>query len=141
MAKKPTMTVRLRKSVWGTWRRRLTTLVLAFSAISGGGAAIAAYERYEPIMPALHYYVRWEVAAHTDGLLKRIIEIQLAQNDTHRQRLIDEAAKREVELQGDQAKQLPQYRALVQQRVDRIKAELSGIDKQDKSLFDEKKSK
>jgi hypothetical protein len=55
--------------------------------------------------------------------------------------LLDEAAKREIELQSEQAKQLPQYRALVQDRVDRVKSELKGLDDEDKSLFKQPLSK
>ena len=95
----------------------------------------------EPFAPAHHAWVREILHEDTEPLLQRVVEMQIAQNDGRRQRLLDEAAQRELELQSDQAKQLPQYRALVQQRVDRIKTELNTIDKQNESLFKEKKIK
>ena len=95
----------------------------------------------EPFAPAHHAWVKEFVHESTDPLFHRVVEIQIAQNDGRRERLLNEAAQRELELQSEQAKQLPQYRALVQSRVDRIKTELSTIDKQNESLFQEKKTK
>jgi len=117
----------------------VASVVGILAGIPGAGAGYIY--GIEPVMPALHYYVRGEIFGHTSPLLERVIELQLAQNDIRRERLLDEAAKREIELQSSQAKQLPQYRALVQQRVDRVKEELKTIDAQDKSLFKEKVSK
>ena len=129
----------LRKTIWGTGlRKSITVTGGAIAAVAGAITATnAAYPIIEPGMPALHYYVQGEVSP----LHKRVINLELAQNDDRRQRLIDGAAKREIELQGAQAKQLPQYRALVQQRVDRVKEELKMLDAKDKSLFNEQKSK
>ena len=58
----------------------------------------------------------------------------------HRQRLLDEEKKRELELADPTVKATPNYEALVQQRVDRIKSELNTLDEQDKSLFNEQKT-
>lgn len=123
-------------------RNPIASIASLVGILAGIPGAVAGYSYgIEPGLPALHYYVRGEIYGHTSPLLQRVIELQLAQNDIRRERLLDEAAKREIELQSSQAKQLPQYRALVQQRVDRVKEELKTIDEQDKSLFNEKKPK
>jgi hypothetical protein len=106
-----------------------------------------AWPTIEPYWYAHRGYVRYYDDQHIAGILTRVVEvrlaqvgIQLAQNDERRQRLIDESAKRELELQSDQAKQLPQYRSLVQERVDRIKSELKTLEEQDNNLFKEQKA-
>ena len=45
-----------------------------------------------------------------------------------------------LDLQSETAKQLPEYRALVQERVNRISEELKTLDEQDNSLFKEQKA-
>ena len=108
-----------------------------------GTVAAAIYAVYqaapilEPIIPAHRAYARSVSHDDVTPLLQRVVEIQLTQNEDRRQRLIDETAKREIELQSDQAHKLPQYRALVQQRVDRIKSDLKTLDDKDNSLFKE----
>jgi len=128
---------------WALIKRNPIASIASFVGILAGiPGAVAGYSYgIEPGLPALHYYVRGEIFGHTNPLLERVIDLQLAQNDIRRERLIDEAAKREIELQSDQARKLPQYRELVQKRVDRVKEELKTIDAQDKSLFKEKVSK
>jgi hypothetical protein len=122
-------------TTWGTWRRKTVTICGLIAAVTGAIVGIAkAAPIIEPYWVAHRAYVR----DRESPLLGRIIEIQLDRNSDKRQRLLDEAPKRELELQSEQAKQLPQYRALVQTRVDRIKHELKSLDEQDKSLFEEK---
>jgi len=140
LAKKPVMSPGLLTRVGHAWSRTPEFV----KWIGYGGTifgAIFAFSQAvpvaEPLFPAHRAYVR-EVA---EPVLQRVIVVQLAQNDDRHQRLIDEAAKRELELQSDQAKQLPQYRVLVQGRVDRIKSELKTIDEQNNSLFKEQKTK
>jgi hypothetical protein len=106
-----------------------------------------AWPFIEPYWWAHRGYVRYYDDMHVAKLVKQLTDVQLiqddiklVQNDERRQRLIDESAKREIELQGEQAKQLPQYRDLVQDRVNRIKQELKTLEEQDNSLFNEKKA-
>lgn len=95
-----------------------------------------AFPYVEPYLAAHRGYVREQ----RSPLLERIIEVQLQQNDNRTERLVEKSKQYELELQSDQAKALPQYRALVQDRVDRIKHELKTIDEKNNSLFKEKAS-
>ena len=135
----PTIIAQVKTSLWGTGiRKTVTSLCVAVSAITGAIVGVAkAAPIVEPWWIAHRGYVRDREAP----LLDRIIEVQLNQNADKRQRLLDEVPKRELELQSEQAQKLPQYRALVQSRVDRVKSELKTLDEQDKSLFNEKLSK
>ena len=45
-----------------------------------------------------------------------------------------------ISTQSETAKQLPEYRALVQERVNRISEELKTLDEQNNSLFKEQKA-
>jgi|SRR5665213_795394 len=129
-------------TTWSTWRRKTVTICGLIAAITGAVVGVAkAAPIIEPWWYAHRGYVREYDQEITGPLLQRIIEIQLNQNSDKRQRLLDEVPKRELELQSDQAKQLPQYRALVQSRVDRVKEELKSLDEKDKSLFSEKLAK
>jgi hypothetical protein len=124
---------------WSTWRRKTVTICGLIAAITGAVVGVAkAAPIIEPWWYASRGYVRDDMH---QPLLERIIEVQLNQNSEKRQRLLDEVPKRELELQSEQAKHLPQYRALVQSRVDRVKSELKTLDEKDKSLFNEKLSK
>ena len=98
--------------------------IIAGAVVSGSQAAPIL----EPYWYAHRAYVRDYDASQLDPIRKSLTKIQLRQNADRRQSLIDEAAKRETELQGEQAKKLPQYRDLVQKRVDRINEELKTID-------------
>jgi hypothetical protein len=123
-------------TTWGTWRRKTVTICGLIAAVTGAIVGVAkAAPILEPWFYTSHGYAR-------DGihhpLLSRIIEVQLDRNADKRQRLLDEAPKRELELQSEQAQKLPQYKALVQTRVNRIKDELKSLDEKDKSLFEEK---
>ena len=100
-----------------------------------------AWPYVEPLLAAHRGYVRAYDIEQMKPFVERLIRVQVAQNRDRRQTLLDEAAKREIELQGDQAKQLPQYRALIQERVNRISEELKTLDEQDNSLFKEEKTK
>jgi len=125
------------------WRKlsRTVKIISYIGVISGAVVSTAtAWPYVEPYWYAHRGYVRQYDDAHITALIKRLIEVQLVQDRDRRQQLLDEAAKRELELQSDQAKQLPQYRALVQDRVDRVKSELKTLEEQDNSLFNEKKA-
>jgi hypothetical protein len=100
----------------------------------------AALQIIEPVMPAHRGYVRATEDQIRQQLAARLIVAQLDINRERRSRLLDEAKQRELELQSDQAKATPQYRAIVQDRVNRIKEELDGLSASDKSLFDEQKA-
>jgi hypothetical protein len=124
------------------WRgvSRAAKIVSYVGVAAGALVAVAQAAPYvEPYWYAHRGYVRAYDDAHLSAVVKRVIQIQLNQDRERRQQLLDEAAKRELELQSDQAKQLPQYHALVQERVDRVKSELKALDEQDQSLFSEQK--
>ncbi len=126
---------------WWKGVSRTVKLVSYVGVVSGAIVASAqAWPILEPYWYAHRGYVRQYDDAHANAIIKRLIQVQLDRDNDQRQRLLDEAAKREIELQSDQAKQLPQYRDLVQSRVDRIKSELNTLDEQDKSLFREQKA-
>ena len=103
-------------------------------------SAATAYPIMEPYWLAHRGYVRNYDTGQYAPILKRIITVQLVQDRERRQQLLDEAAKRSIELQSDLAKQAPQYHDLVQQRVNRISEELKTLDEQDNSLFKEQKA-
>ena len=77
-------------------------------------------------------------ADHHKEVLLRVNKMELAQNDTRQLRLTNQVKDYETELQSPSAQQLPQYKALVQDRIDRASHELKQIDEENKSLFDEK---
>jgi uncharacterized protein (UPF0335 family) len=125
---------------WGM--KRLKRILLVSGAVATLSAGLVGWAKAWPIIEpwwyASHGYVRYEVH---QPLLSRIIDIQLAQNDSRVERLVEQSKRYEVEIQGEQAKQLPQYRKLLQERIDRTNHELKTIDEQNKSLFNEKISK
>ena len=122
---------------WYGGLSRLTKIATGIGAVLGAVVAFAqAAPVVEPYWIAHRGYVREHAAPLSDHAI--LVRVQLRQNYERRQRLIDEAAKRELELQSDQAKQLPQYKDLVQNRVDRLKEELKRLDDEDNSLFKEK---
>lgn len=103
-------------------------------------SAAEALPIVEPYWLAHRGYVRTFDTSQYAPIIKRLIEVQLVQDRERRQQLLDEVAKRAIELQSDQAKQLPEYKALVQERVNRISDELKTLDEQDNSLFKEQKA-
>lgn len=131
-------------ALWGTnFRRAMTSIGVAIGALGGLVGAVAgvptAVSVVEPYVYAHRGYVRDYDATIHAPILQRLIKVQLKQDRDERKALLDEAKTRELELQSEQAKQLPQYQGLIQQRVDRIKERLNELDEQDKSLFNEKK--
>jgi hypothetical protein len=120
------------------WWHNLSRTVKIIGAIGVTTGTIvstaAAWPIIEPYWVAQRYYV----LDHNTPLLRRVIEIELKANDARRDRLLKEAPVRELELQSEQSKQTPQYRALVQDRLKNIKHELDAIDDQDKKLLKEK---
>jgi len=120
------------------WKRfsHLGKMAGVFAGISGAIVGTAtAWPFIEPYVLAHRGYV----VDRNSAVVARIIKIQLDRNHDRRERLLGEVEKRELELQSDQARQLPQYRELVQQRVDRVKRELKEIEDDDTNLFKEKK--
>ena len=142
MAKKPVKASLIKRTVALVKRNPIksATAILAFLAVVPGGIGGAAYSwsAIEPAWVAQRYWVR----DNTHGpLLKRIIGIQLVQNDDRARRLLRDVQRQELELQSEQAKATPQYHKLVQEGIERTKAELREIDKENKSLFNEKAAK
>ena len=123
------------------WWRGLsrTVKIIGYVGVVMGAitATATAWPTIEPWLAATRGYVRDSHAP----LLGRIIVVQLKQNHNERERLLEEVKKRELELQSDQAKATPQYQALVKDRVERIKARINALDKDDNNLFNEQKSK
>ena len=114
------------------WVAIIATVV---GLVAGGVAIVQAYpERYW----VAH---RGYVDDHQSTLLERLVDVQLAQNDIRSDRLVEKAKQYELDLQGPQAQQLPQYRQLLQERVERINHEIKQIDEQNKTLFQEKTAK
>lgn len=130
-------------AVWGNnLRKTITSFVALVAATAGAIAAVPpAWAVVEPYFYAHRGYVRDYDSEQLKPIVSRLVKIQLAQDTDRRQRLLDEVQKRELELQSDQTQQLPQYKELVQQRVDRVKKELNELDEQDKSLFEQQKDK
>lgn len=119
------------------WRElpRIAKIAGYIGAISGAiVTTAAAWPVVEFIIPAHRGYVLEQRAP----LLHRVIDIEMRSNSARRERLLDEFPKRELELHGEQAKQTPQYRDLIQQRLNKIKSELDAIDEQNKKLLREK---
>jgi hypothetical protein len=119
-----------------------TVKIVGYVGVTSGAivSAAQAWPLVEPYWYAHRGYVRSYDGSQVVPLLKRIIEVQLVQDRERRQQLLDEVAKRSLELQSDLAKQAPEYKALVQERVNRISEELKTLDEQDNSLFNEKKA-
>jgi hypothetical protein len=111
-------------------------------ALSGAVVGVAgAWPFLEPYMVAHRGYVIDRTREDITPLKQMVIEIQIDRNHDRRERLLGEVEKRELELQSEQAKALPQYRELVQQRVDRVKKELKTLDDDDSNLFKQKLAK
>lgn len=122
------------------WRGLSRTVkIIGYVGVVSGAivSAATAFPIVEPWIVAHRGYVRSE----NTPLLHRVIEIQLQANENRRERLINDMKRYETELQSDQVKQLPQYRDLVQQQVERASQEIRTIDEQNKSLFREKLSR
>lgn len=128
-------------SATAEWWRSLsrTVKIIGYVGVVMGAitATATAFPIIEPWLAATRGYVRESHAP----LLGRVIEIQIAQNDARSERLVERSKQYELELQSPQAQQLPQYRKLLQERVDRTSHELKIIDEQNKSLFREKLAK
>ena len=120
------------------WWRKLSRTVKIIGAIGVTTGTIVSTAAAWPIIEPYWVAQRDYVIDHSTPLLRRVIEIELKANDARRDGLLKEAPVRELELQSDQAKQAPQYRALVQDRLKNIKHELDAIDDQDKKLLKEK---
>ena len=125
-------------TTWGTWRRKAVSIAGLIAAVTGAIVGIAkAAPIIEPYWYASHGYVRDEIH---HPLLARVIEVQLKQADAERKRLLRDVQKYELELQSDQAKATPQYHALVQKEVERVKNELNDNEAKQKSLSEEQKA-
>ena len=124
------------------WRglSRLTKIAGAVAALSGAVVSgAAAWPLVEPYLASTRGYVRSYSAPLSDHAV--LVQVQLLLDRSRRQELLDEAAKRALDLQGEQAKQLPEYRALLQDRVNRISEELKTLEEKDGSLFKEQQKK
>ena len=122
-------------AVWYRSLSRVVKLIGYVGVVSGTITATAvAWPRIEPYWVAHRAYV----LEHESPLLHRIIEIELKSNDARRERLLNEAPQRELDLQSPQAQQAPQYKALIEDRLRNIKQELNVIDKQNEQLLKEK---
>ena len=129
-------------TTWSTWRRKTVTICGLIAAVTGAIVGVAkAAPIIEPWWYAHRGYVREYNQETTGPLLQRIILVQLKQGEDERKRLLRDVQKYELELQSDQAKSTPQYHALVQKEVERVKGELNENDAKHKSLFNEKASK
>jgi hypothetical protein len=119
-----------------------TVRVIGYAGVvSGAVVSVAkAWPIVEPYWIAHRDFVRSYDTRQYAPIIKRLIEVQLVQDRERRQQLLDEAGKRAIELQSDLAKQAPEYKALVQERVNRISEELKTLEEQDNSLFNEKKA-
>lgn len=123
-------------TVWGTWRRKIITVAGLVTAVTSAIIGVAkAAPIIEPWWYASRGYVREDIHR---PLLNRIIQIQLSQNDARKRRLLSDVKGYELEMQSEAAKQAPQYRALIQQQVERTKNEIDSIDADNKNLFNEK---
>lgn len=126
------------------WWRSLSRAVKVISYVGVACGALVSAAKAIPIIEPYWYahrgYVRAYEDEHARGIISRLIEIQLVQDRERRQHLLDEVAKRSIELQSELAKQAPEYRAMVQDRVNRISEELKTLDEQDNSLFKEQKA-
>lgn len=89
----------------------------------------------EPIMPAHRAYVR----STEHPLLARLIVAQLDIDREKRERLLHESQERELELNTPDASATPQYKQLLQERINAIKGQLQQLDDDDKALDDEQK--
>lgn len=122
--------------------KRLSRILWVSGAVAtlsaGLVGGVKAWPIIEPLWYSSHGWVRSEVH---EPLLQRVIKIQLKQSDDERKKLLRDAQKYELELQSDQAKATPQYHALVQKEIERVKNELDENDAKQKSLFNEKISK
>ena len=118
--------------------KRILWVSAAVATLSGGlVGGVKAWPLLEPWVFAHRGYVR-EAGS---PLLQRLIKVQLKQTEDDRRKLLRDAQRLELELQSDQSKATPQYHALVQKEIERVKNDLKDNDEQQKSLFNEKVSK
>ena len=119
--------------VWTNYTKTRNWLLAAGSAILMLTALWALAAPYaEAMIPVTHRYARVTI-------IPRIIVAQLDANKERRERLLRENKDREIELQSPGATATPQYRALVQERLDMNKKDIEELDRKDKTLFDEQK--
>jgi|ERR1039458_1297870 hypothetical protein len=139
MAKHPPASVNLLVRSW----RRTPQFIKWIGYVGSISGTIYALSQVLPIIepgfPAHRAYAR--SVSHDDvaPLLKRVVAMQLVQNDARRKRLLKSVKDYELELDSDQAKKTPQYHKLVQDGIERAKHELKDIDDDDTNLFKEKK--
>ena len=126
-----------------TWYGRLSRAVKIIGWFGVISAAIVSCATALPIMEPYWFahrgYVRTYSAPASDHA--RLIEVQLDVNSERRERLLNDIKKWELELESDQAKQLPKYHELIQQQVDRASSTVKKLDENDNSLFKEKTGK
>ena len=121
------------ESLWSRYTKTRNWLIGTASAVVTLGAAATFVAPYaEAVTPVTHSYYRTVVRP-------RITIIQLDINQTHRERLIEETKTRELELQSPSANSAPQYKGLVQDRLNKMKSDLKDLDQSDKDLYDEQK--
>jgi hypothetical protein len=119
------------ESLWSRYTKTRNWLIGVASAVVTLAAASAVIAPYaEAVTPVTHSYYRTVV-------LPRVITAQLDVNQERRERLLGETKRRELELKSPDAANTPQYKALVQEQIDRAAADLKNLDKNDESLFKE----
>jgi hypothetical protein len=123
------------------WFHRLSFTVKIIGFIGVVATALVsvaqAWPYVEPYVYAHRGYVRYYDDEHMHQMLQRVIKVQIEQNRERRQHLLDEVKQRESELQSDPAGQFPQYKAMLQERVDWMKSNLKKLDQEDEALFKE----
>ena len=121
--------------------KRLTRILWVAGVIAGLSAGIVGAAKALPILEPWWFAHCGYVRESSGPLLNRIIDVQLAQNDSHSERLVQRQKQYELELQSPQVQQLPQYKKVLQDQVERVNNELKTIEEKNKSLLNEKLSK
>ena len=119
------------------WRRfkRLGAVAGIVGAVAGAVVAVAkAVPVVEPWWYADRGYVRGAVKESFTPIDTRLILVEMRQNDARRERLLIEAGRYELESHSSTAQSTPQYRALIQIQIDRIKRELEVIEQDNQRL-------
>ena len=120
------------ESLWSRYTKTRNWLIGTASAIVTLGAAVTFVAPYaEAVTPVTHTYYRTIV-------LPRVIHAQLDVNQERRERLLGVTKERELELSTATT---PQYKARIQESIDRAAVELKTLGEDDKSLFKEQKEK
>jgi hypothetical protein len=118
---------------------KIATYVGAILTVIVTGAS--AWGIVEPIMPAHRGYVRSTEGDAITPVMARLIVAQLDIDREKRERLLRESKDRELELTSPDASNTPQYKALLQERLDAIKGQLQQLDDDDKNLTTEQRTK